>query len=220
MTAIIDPPWPYTPRPSHYTKDGKQGDRNRLSGFIGLEGSEKYPTLDIAALGELPVAAWVDGYVLCWTTGPFCHDAHHLMEQWGFPTRTMITWVKTNPDGTTKRGGVGHWYLGVTEYVLIGKKAGMPSRRTKQPGLFTTTTGRHSGKPPWLHEHVERFYPSPWLELFARRPRDGWLCMGNELDGFDIRESLTQDPQQSPVWTTPIKRPPLTPDSAQATLWS
>lgn len=33
-------------------------------------------------------------------------------------------------------------------------------------------------------------YAGPYLEIFARRHRPGWTCIGNELDGLDIRESL------------------------------
>ena len=32
------------------------------------------------------------------------------------------------------------------------------------------------------------------LELFARRHRPGWTCLGNELDGLDIRDALEQLP--------------------------
>ena len=28
------------------------------------------------------------------------------------------------------------------------------------------------------------------FELFARREREGWLCLGNEITGRDIREDL------------------------------
>ena len=28
------------------------------------------------------------------------------------------------------------------------------------------------------------------LEMFARRQRDGWTCIGNEITGNDIRKDL------------------------------
>jgi N6-adenosine-specific RNA methylase IME4 len=215
MTAIIDPPWPYSKAKSLYVSDKTgarghvAGDRNAMSGYVRLEEKEQYETLSIADLAALPVASWVDGYVLLWTTGPFMHDAHHLLEAWGFEPKTIITWVKTNADGTLVRGGVGFWYLGATEYVVIGKRKGLPSIRTKLPGAFAVEPApqafmsprqRHSSKPTWLHEHVEAKYPGPWLELFARECRDGWLCLGNECPGdeTDIRETLRLTPASVP----------------------
>ena len=28
------------------------------------------------------------------------------------------------------------------------------------------------------------------IELFAREQHTGWICVGNEIDGMDIRDSL------------------------------
>ena len=30
----------------------------------------------------------------------------------------------------------------------------------------------------------------PRVELFARQSYDGWTCLGDEIDGLDIRESI------------------------------
>ena len=30
----------------------------------------------------------------------------------------------------------------------------------------------------------------PRVELFAREPYDGWVCLGDEIDGLDIREAI------------------------------
>uniref|UniRef100_A0A6M3JTR9 Uncharacterized protein n=1 Tax=viral metagenome TaxID=1070528 RepID=A0A6M3JTR9_9ZZZZ len=32
--------------------------------------------------------------------------------------------------------------------------------------------------------------PGPRLELFARRKREGWVTLGNEADGLDMKDSL------------------------------
>lgn len=37
---------------------------------------------------------------------------------------------------------------------------------------------------------IEQLFDGPYVELFARRQRSGWLCLGNEIDGLDIRDSL------------------------------
>jgi N6-adenosine-specific RNA methylase IME4 len=37
---------------------------------------------------------------------------------------------------------------------------------------------------------VETVSPGPYLELFARRERPGWVTLGNEADGLDMKDSL------------------------------
>jgi N6-adenosine-specific RNA methylase IME4 len=40
----------------------------------------------------------------------------------------------------------------------------------------------HSRKPDAIYDIAERLVPGgPFVELFARRRRDGWQCFGNEL---------------------------------------
>jgi tRNA A37 threonylcarbamoyladenosine synthetase subunit TsaC/SUA5/YrdC len=40
----------------------------------------------------------------------------------------------------------------------------------------------HSRKPDELYEIIESCSPGPYLELFARTRRDGWLSWGNEVE--------------------------------------
>ena len=39
----------------------------------------------------------------------------------------------------------------------------------------------HSEKPDEVYRRIERLYPGPYLELFARKEREGWTTWGNEL---------------------------------------
>jgi len=48
----------------------------------------------------------------------------------------------------------------------------------------------HSRKPAEIQNRIERLCSGPFLELFARRQRPGWTCLGNEIDGRDIRDAL------------------------------
>jgi N6-adenosine-specific RNA methylase IME4 len=41
----------------------------------------------------------------------------------------------------------------------------------------------HSRKPLAVHRLLERLYPGPYEEIFARRHVRGWRCSGNELEG-------------------------------------
>lgn len=50
--------------------------------------------------------------------------------------------------------------------------------------------------PPWAYNDivrekiVELAGDLPRAELFARNEYPGWVCVGNEIDGMDIRDSL------------------------------
>jgi len=50
----------------------------------------------------------------------------------------------------------------------------------------------HSAKPEYLQDSLEIMFPnSEKFEMFARRIRSGWTCVGNEVcNGEDIRDSL------------------------------
>ena len=83
---------------------------------------------------------------------------------------------------------------------------GTPQRRAKDVSQVLPTydaivapMGRHSKKPEEMQDRVERLFEGPYLEIFARRRRPGWTCLGNELDGLDIRESLARIAKDGPL---------------------
>jgi N6-adenosine-specific RNA methylase IME4 len=53
-----------------------------------------------------------------------------------------------------------------------------PGRR--QVNYLATRKREHSRKPDELYDIIEACSPGPYLELFARYPRDGWSVWGNE----------------------------------------
>lgn len=176
-TLIIDPPWPYDKTSGH----------GKLKGYS----DGHYAPLSIEDLGNLPVSAVMDAaeaYVLLWTTGPFLPDAAALVRRWGFQYITTAVWVKTTGLG------VGYWFRGDHEHIIVGKRKGAPSFRTGLRSVFRfeAPRGRHSRKPSFLHETVEKIFPGPYLEMFARETRPGWTSCGNEApgDGWDIRDRL------------------------------
>ena len=90
------------------------------------------------------------------------------------------------------KSGQGYWANGNVEMVLMGKR-GRPKRYAKdvkQP-IFSPVT-EHSAKPEEARRRINRIYGDiPGLELFARPPKiKGWLKLGDEIDGLDIREAL------------------------------
>jgi N6-adenosine-specific RNA methylase IME4 len=129
-----------------------------------------------------------------------------VMESWGFEYKSYFVWVKdiveigvVNEDGSTTRifqeigpAGTGFWNRDRDEILLIGTRGSVPcpaqgiqgesvifAARPKEDGA---DRGRHSAKPPYVHEWLERHYPTmPKIELNARTRRPGWDAWGNEL---------------------------------------
>jgi N6-adenosine-specific RNA methylase IME4 len=53
-----------------------------------------------------------------------------------------------------------------------------PGRR--QVNMIETRKREHSRKPDELYPIIETCSPGPYLELFARYPREGWHVWGDE----------------------------------------
>jgi N6-adenosine-specific RNA methylase IME4 len=193
-TIICDPPWSYTRTSKH----------EKLRGYSDQH-YESLTTRDLMDLDVGRIAA--DNCVLfLWTTGPFLVDcsAQKVAEAWGFTPITLMYWHKLGSNQRSHHGGVGYWFRGNAEPVLVAKK-GRSYRWSEQPGwnsqqnsaLFESLKSRHSQKPDYLHELVEAsVYPAPYLEMFGRRERPGWTVVGNNGDGGtlenpeDITDSL------------------------------
>jgi N6-adenosine-specific RNA methylase IME4 len=66
--------------------------------------------------------------------------------------------------------------------------------KSQRSVCFSQNKG-HSIKPDELHESLEKMFPysvNERCELFARRKRDGWITIGNEIDGKDIRTAINE----------------------------
>lgn len=185
-TIIADPPWAYQSASKH---------SRTLTGYVSYRDDVDtlYPVLTTKELCALPVGelAAPDSVLLLWATGPFMPEALEVAASWGFTFKTLIYWGKLNSKGGVHGGGVGYWFRGAAEPVIVACRG--KSYRTKEPGLLLTPKLAHSAKPPWLHEVSERHFPGPYLELFGRRERSGWTVLGDEAPGYegeDIRAAL------------------------------
>lgn len=94
------------------------------------------------------------------------------------------------------RMNLGRWFRQTHELALIGVKGKVYSKleNKSQRSVLFDVPGKHSSKPEGLQDRLELMVPNgDYLEMFARRDRDKWLCIGNEapttLDQ-DIRISV------------------------------
>lgn len=197
--VVADPPWSFN---------------DKLSMSEVKRGAEaNYTTLTTDDIAALPVASWCqsDALLALWVPSSLLVDGLATMRAWGFEQKQIYTWVKSSSTGLAF--GMGRYFRGCTEHALIGTRGKVSKRVTSKsernaelsPALL------HSKKPAALQERLERMLPGgPYLELFARRSRPGWVCFGNEAPGFEGMDVRKWDP-------FPIK--PILDDAAYREYW-
>jgi N6-adenosine-specific RNA methylase IME4 len=101
-----------------------------------------------------------------------------VMAAWGFEYKTNFCWVK---DRSTY-GKLGFYNYGKHELLLLGIKGSfLPNDDSLTSSVITESKSEHSRKPDLFYELIQSMYAGPYLELFARRKRDGWESFGNEV---------------------------------------
>jgi N6-adenosine-specific RNA methylase IME4 len=108
-------------------------------------------------------------------------EAHELARSWGFSPKTIITWVKVKADGTPSMK-TGYYYRGATEHMLFCVKGSLKLMGPAAPTVLLSPRLGHSIKPDCSFAMIEAQSPGPYLEIFARRRRDGWDRFGNEVE--------------------------------------
>lgn len=171
-TILADPPWQFQNRTGKMAPEHK-----RLM---------RYPTMAVADIAGLPVAdvAAPECHLYLWVPNALLSDGLRVMEAWGFTYKTNLVWYKIRKDGGPDGRGVGFYFRNVTELLLFGTRGSM---RTEQPGrtqvnLIPARKREHSRKPDEVYDIIEDCSPGPYLELFARHPRQDWLQWGNEIE--------------------------------------
>ena len=173
-TVVVDPPWAFTfsTRKSEAGNNGWRGSTDR-----------HYRNMSIRELRDLPIpnVAADDSVLWLWAVNALLDDALDLMKHWGFDYKNTLTWAKTASHGGPSVG-MGFWMRGATEHLLLGVKGKPKPLRRNQPTWFAAPPGRHSAKPDHAYEVIETLTPGPYLDVFARRQREGWTCWGDELN--------------------------------------
>jgi N6-adenosine-specific RNA methylase IME4 len=125
-----------------------------------------------------------------WTVWSRLPDTFEVIKACGgFEYKTVgFVWVKTTKnakiitlDGDGLHDGTGYHTRANTEVCLIATR-GSPRRLAMDVHqVVIAPVGEHSEKPDEVYRRIERLYPGPHLELFARKPRDGWMTWGDEI---------------------------------------
>ena len=190
-----DPPWDFTDQLKHSsTKRGAKSNYNTMS-------IEDIKNLDIPSICEK------DCILALWCPSSLLSEGLDVMKAWGFSFKQTVIWVKTkkNPEKQEITNykdlekilgfGMGRVFRNTHEIVLIGTK-GKVGKKILNKSLRTVffhPSTKHSQKPEIFQDMLEKLMDGNKIEIFARRDRENWICLGNECPstmGEDIKDSL------------------------------
>lgn len=160
-----DPPWQFGVR-SEVTGREKSAENH-------------YPTMPTDELIDLMVdliGGSNPAVLFLWATNPMLLDGIRVLQACGFAYVHHWIWDK-------EVAGTGYWGRDRHELLLIGRRGDVasPLPGSQPETVHRERKGRHSAKPDFYAETIERLYPAmPRLELFCRAPRPGWDVWGFE----------------------------------------
>jgi N6-adenosine-specific RNA methylase IME4 len=181
-TILADPPWQFQNRTGKVAPEHKRLARYRT---MGIEEIKALPVAEVAASAA---------HLYLWVPNALLPLGIEVMLAWGFSYKSNLVWHKVRKDGGSDGRGVGFYFRNVTELILFGVRG--KSARTLPPGrsqvnYLCSRKREHSRKPDEQYEIIESCSRGPFLELFARGERPGWMVWGNQADA-----------SYSPTWAT------------------
>ena len=200
-TIYADPPWQFTNRSGKIAPENKKLTR--------------YGTMNLADIKSLPVNEIADNqaHLYLWVPNALLPQGIEVMQEWGFTYKTNLIWEKVRKDGHPDGRGVGFYFRNVTEVLLFGVKTKRKTDtfRTLQPGrsqvnLIRTMKREHSRKPDEFVSLIESCSPGPYIELFARGTRPGWVSWGDQaVDEYEpswntyANHTVSSDADREPI---------------------
>lgn len=175
--VVVDPPWPYYGSP---TKMGAAGKEYSLMSEQGIYDFDIHKFRNPGAP------------VFVWSTSPKMNLAIHAISNWGLHYRGIaFVWIKTRRDGAIigSQGVRATFTKPTTEFLLLAteKSRGrpIPLLTEKIPQVQLHPRLGHSEKPQRFYDLIRDVYGEDrsYVEVFARKQREGWLGWGDEYEG-------------------------------------
>lgn len=197
-TILADPPWQFQNRTGKMAPEHKRLNR--------------YGTMPLEEILALPVASVTEetSHLYLWVPNALLPEGLSVLKAWGFEYKTNIVWHKVRKDGGPDGRGVGFYFRNTTELLLFGvkgKNARTLAAGRSQVNILRTMKREHSRKPDEQYELIESCSPGPYLEMFARGSRDGWVTWGNQADGYEIEWATYSNNSQTTQKQIPRVRP-------------
>lgn len=205
---VADPPWSFSDKLQKMRAPTKRS------------AASQYATMHLMEIQELDVQslANVDGCVLAlWVPSTLLISGLSVMHAWGFSMKQTYVWVKTKrdpyrdlrndlktldvDDAFSKANpadmlafGMGRLFRQTHELALIGtlgRNVYASLDNNSQRSVCFSPNAGHSCKPVSLQDSLDVMFPcAKKLELFARRTRPGWTCIGDGVTNEDVRVSI------------------------------
>ena len=177
---LADPPWLFSLRSQKGEEKSAQAKYKCLPFHV------------INAMGQdVAKLAASDAICMMWATSPLFMKQVDTMHRWGFHYAGIWPWFKGSPlsegeDPTDPEWnpafGTGYIGRSCSELLLIGTRGNptlLPSAK-KLRGAFFDPQREHSRQPDAQYTHAEALSPGPYLEIFSRTNRPGWVHFGNQ----------------------------------------
>lgn len=168
---LADPPWAF----SAYSAAGHAKNPDQHYDCMTLADIK---ALDMAFVGSADCAC------VMWATAPMLPEALEVMAAWGFTFKTAAAWAKQSKTGAKWAFGTGYIFRSAAEFILVGTRGEPKVRSRSIRNLIVAPVREHSRKPDETHAMCEALFDGPYLELFGRQRRAGWIVWGNQTDRF------------------------------------
>ena len=164
----IDPPWKYN-----------------------IKKTTPYSTMNFEDICKLNISKIAENNcaLFLWITCPQLPLLFPLLKSWGFEYKTIaFVWVKRCKKSWHKWFfGQGYYTRANAELCILATK-GKPKRIKKGISqIIDTPVMEHSRKPFEVEKRIKQLFRGPYIELFARQEKKGWVTWGNETVFPDIK---------------------------------
>lgn len=175
-TILADPPWRFENRTGKMAPEHKRLNR--------------YGTMTLHDIMAMPVHKHCadTAHLYLWVPNALLPEGLQVMAAWGFNYKSNIVWHKIRKDGGPDGRGVGFYFRNTTEIILFGtrgKNARTLAPARSQVNIICSRKREHSRKPDEQYALIESCSAGPYLELFARGSRPGWVAWGNQSNDYE-----------------------------------
>jgi N6-adenosine-specific RNA methylase IME4 len=162
-----------------------------------LGGAENhYKTMRIEEIKKLGISNICDEncILFLWVVFPMLQEGLDVIKAWGFKYKTLgFSWIKLNKKSNTPFFGIGHYTKSNCEVCLIGVKGKPVIIDNHVSSVIIERRYEHSKKPVSVRNKIVQLLGDiPRIELFARQKTEGWDCIGNDINGKDIKQELEE----------------------------